>query len=110
MHSKSTVILNYIAIHSQKGTSCSKPVAGLLPCHHQANIMMRCLLGLDDNNSSPLQVVNGLDINIIETFYPQLDVSCFNNLQQVCKYQVATSLFFTDLLQLDEVNRLGATC
>ena len=81
----------YIALHSQKGTSCSKSVSGLLPCHHQANIMMHShrLLGLDDNNSSPLQVVNGLDINVIETFYPQLDISCFNNLQQVCKYQVA---------------------
>ena len=53
----------YIAIHSQKGTSCSKSVAGLLPCSHQANIRMRShrLLQLDDNNSSLLQVVNGLD-------------------------------------------------
>ena len=29
---------------------------------------------------------------------------------KVCKYQVATSLIFTDLLQLNEVNRLAATC
>ena len=36
----------------------------------------------------------------VKTFYPQaswtqhmLDASCFNNLQQVCKYQVASSTF-----------------
>ena len=82
----------YIAIHSQKGISCSKSVAGLLPCHHQANIMMHShhLLAFDDNNSSLLQVVNGLDINIIETFIHKLDIlSCFNNLQPICTYQVA---------------------
>ena len=40
----------------------------------------------------------------------KLAANCYNNLQQVCKYQVAARLIFTDLLQLDEVNRLAATC
>ena len=31
-------------------------------------------------------------------------------MQKYAKYQVATSLIFTDLLQLNEVNRLAATC
>ena len=39
----------------------------------------------------------------------KLAANCYHNLQQVCKYQVATNLIFTDLLQLDEVNRLAAT-
>ena len=39
----------------------------------------------------------------------KLVASCYNNLHQVCKYQVAASLIFTDLRQLDEVNRLAAT-
>ena len=44
---------------------------------------------------------------IVKTFYPQaVDAGCFNNLQQVCKYQVVSSLIFTDLMQLDESNRL----
>ena len=38
----------------------------------------------------------------------RLDAGFFINLQQVCKYQVAASLMFTDLMQLDEVNRLDA--
>ena len=36
--------------------------------------------------------------------------SCFSNLQQVWKYQVAASLIFTDSMQLDAVNRLAANC
>ena len=99
----------YIAIPSQKGISCSKSVAGLLPCHHQANIMMRShhLLAFDDHNSSLLQVVNGLDINIIETFVHKLSTTCGQSAH--IKLQ-CTSLIFVNLLQLDEVNRLAATC
>ena len=47
----------------------------------------------------------------------QLDCQDFlsTSLMQVvstkaCKYQVAANLVFTDLLQLDEVNRLATTC
>ena len=44
--------------------------------------------------TSLLQVVNSLDASWLSrlSIY-KLDVSCFNNLQQVCKYQVTTSKF-----------------
>ena len=50
--------------------------------------------------TSLLQVVN------------RLAASCelLAGLVQVCKYQAAASLMFTDLMQLDEVNRLDTTC
>ena len=60
---------------------------------------------------SLLQVVNRLDASwFSRLFIQKFDASCFNNLKQVCKYQLATSLIFTDLLQLDEVNRLAGIC
>ncbi len=34
----------------------------------------------------------------------RLDASCFINLQQVCKYQVAASVMFTDLIQVPDWN------
>ena len=61
--------------------------------------------------TSLLQVVNRLDASCLSRlFIHKLDASCFNNLQQVCKYKRATNQIFTDLLQFDEVNRLAATC
>ena len=39
----------------------------------------------------------------------QIDASCFNILQEVYKYQVAPSLIFTDLIPLDEANRVDTT-
>ena len=41
-------------LHSQKRASCSKSIAGLLLCCHQADIRMRShrLLRLDDNKSA----------------------------------------------------------
>ena len=38
-----------------------------------------------------------------------LAASCSNNLQQVCKHQVASSLVFTGLLQLEKFIRLAAS-
>ena len=35
---------------------------------------------------------------IVKAFYPQ----AFNNLQQTCKYQVASSLVFIDLKQIEK--------
>ncbi len=59
--------------------------------------------------TSLLQVVNRLAASC-ELLAGLMQVNCFINLQQVCKYQAAASLMFTDLMQLDEVNRLDTTC
>ena len=40
----------------------------------------------------------------------KLDASCFNNLQQVSKYQVAASLIFATCISIDAFNRLAASC
>ena len=61
--------------------------------YHQADIRMRSprLLRLDDNKS-----VTSFELHM----------------QAWCKlfHQVAASLMFTDLMQLDEVNKLDTTC
>ena len=86
-------------IHSQKRASWSKSAVGLLPCSHQDDIRMRSyrLLRLDDNKSAARCQQAWWKL-IVKTFH-MLDASCVNNMQQVCKYQVATSLIFTGLLQ-----------
>ena len=43
------------------------------------------------------------------SYFYKLDVSCFNNFQQVCKYPVASSLIFADAMQLDEAKRSDTT-
>ena len=43
-----------------------------------------------------------MQVDLQDLFFNKLDASCDNNMQQVCKYQVASSLIFTDLMQLDE--------
>ena len=58
--------------------------------------------------ASLLQVVNRLDASLLSRFLIH-KLHCFNNLQQVCKHQVASSLFFIDMTYLDEINRLDAT-
>ena len=51
--------------------------------------------------TSLLQVVDRLDASFIfKILFHKLDPSCFNNLRQVCKYQVASSLISTNLMQL----------
>ena len=89
-----------------KRGSCSKSATALLLCCHQADIRMRShrLLRLDENKSAA-NCQQAWCKMIIETFYPQ----AWCKLHQVCKYQVETSLIFTDLLQVDEFNRLAAT-
>ena len=98
-------------IHSQTRASWSKSAAGLLPCCHQADIRIRShrLLRLDDNNSAASCQQTWCKL-IVKSFCLQVWCKLFQQQQRVFKYQVATSLIFTDLLQLDEVNRLAATC
>ena len=96
---------------SQKRVSCSKSAAGLLPFCHQADIRMRShRLLLLDGNKSASSCQQACCKLIVKTFYPQAGGKLFDNSQQACKYQDATSLIFTDLLQLYEVNRLATTC
>ena len=97
---------------SQKRVSCSKSAAGLLlavikPISGCVGIACSGLI-----LTSLLQVVNRLAACqlIVKTFYPQAGGKLFDNSQQACKYQDATSLIFTDLLPLYEVNRLATTC
>ena len=72
--------------------------------YHQADIRRRShrLLRLDDNKSV-IHVVNGLAASC------ELHAA---DAQALCKlfHQLAASLMFTDLMQLDEVNRLDTTC
>ena len=82
-------------------------LTGFFPGSHQADIRMRshCLPWLDDNKSAA-SCQHMLDVSKLwKHFIHKLQSSCFNNFQRVCKYQVGTSLIFTDLMQLDEVNR-----
>ena len=59
---------------------------------------------------SLLQVVNRLDASwLSRLFIHKLNASCFNNLQQAWKYQISSSLTFTNLIQLDEANSLDAS-
>ena len=62
--------------------------------------------------TSLFKVVNRLDASccVIHMQACELVTSCFNKLRKVCKRQVATSLILTSLLQLDEINKLIATC
>ena len=65
------------------------------------------LLRFDDNKSAASCQQAWCKL-IIETFIHKLDASWLSNLQQVCKYQVATSLIFTDVLQLvDNLQQAG---
>jgi hypothetical protein len=48
--------------------------------------------------------------NLISTDLIQVDATCFINLHQVCKCQLAASLISTGLLQVDDVNKPVATC
>ncbi len=91
-------------LHSQKRTSCSK-----------SDIRIRLHRLLMKQLASSLHAVRNLQ-QVCMQFATcsksacRLEASCFINLQQDCKYQVAASLMFTDLMQLDEVNRLDTTC
>jgi hypothetical protein len=40
----------------------------------------------------------------------RLDASCFINLHQVCKCQLAASLISAGLLQVNDVNKAAAIC
>jgi hypothetical protein len=40
----------------------------------------------------------------------RLDATCFINLHQVCKCQLAASLISTGLLLVDDINKPAATC
>jgi hypothetical protein len=51
-----------------------------------------------------------MEINMIWFDICRLDATCFINLHQVCKRQLAASLISTALLQVDDVNTPAATC
>ena len=89
-------------VHIQTRVSCSKSPAGLLPCCHQADIRMgpHRLLRLDDNESAASCQLAWCKL-IVKTFYPQVWFKSFQ--------QLAASLIFIALMQLDEANRLDAT-
>ena len=65
-------------------------------------------------STSLLQVFNRLaascSIRLVKLVIHKLAASCFNKLYQGCKWQVATRLIFTGLSQLDDINKLVATC
>ena len=84
--------------------------AGLLPCSHQADVRMRshCLLRRDGNKSAASCQPAWCKL-ILKLCIHKLDASRFNNSQRTRKYQVAASLIFTDLVQLDASNGLDAT-
>ena len=50
-----------------------------------------------------------MDLILVVTFPPTL-ICTANCINCFCKYQIAASLMFTDLMQLDVVNRLDTTC
>ena len=75
---------------------CCRPVA-LLSSRQYIKMRSHCLLRLDHNRyaANCQQACSKL---IVRLFIHKLDASCFITLQQVCKYQVVTSLIFTGLL------------
>ena len=81
--------LDHSEVQSHKHASFGK---GLLLCDYQVDMFSSVLM-----ITSLLQVVHRLDPSGLSRIcIHKLDASCFNNLQQVCKYQVASSLIFTD--------------
>ena len=95
-------------IHSLRA-SCSKSAVGfvalLLSSRHQDACVCIACSGLITTRL--LLVVNRLAASSLSTSLMQVVSTVCS---KACKYQVATSLIFTDLLQLDEVNRIDATC
>ncbi len=82
----------YIFPHSQKHASCSKsaitkPISGCVRIAF-SGLMITSLLQVVNRLAESCELHGGL-----------IDASCFINLQQVCKYQVAASLMFTDLMK-----------
>ena len=72
-----------------------------------ASLIFTDLMQLDALNRLVLQVA-GTDLSRLVIH--KLDASCFNNLQQVSKYQVAASLIFATCISIDAFNRLAASC
>ena len=97
-------------LHSQKRASCSKsaitkPISGCvrIAC---SGLMMASLLQVVNRLAASCELHAGLMQVVSSTFSKSANIK----LQQVCKYQVAASLMFKDLMQFDEVNRLDTTC
>ena len=77
-----------LLVSSQKCASCS-----LVQVCYLA--VIKLISGCDRIACSGLMTTSLLQVA------NRLDPSCFDNFQQVRKYQVASCLFFTDLMQLD---------
>ena len=93
--------------------SCKKSVDILQQtCYQQANVRMRLhsLRQLDDKSGASCQQSYSCQIQVIcRNFLYRFAASCFNKLQQVCKYQIATILALTDLFQLiDDIEKFSA--
>ena len=72
-----------------------------------ASLLQACYLALIRPISGCVNIAcSGLMITSLPQVVNRFDASCFNNLQQVCKYQVASSLISTDSTQLNEANGL----
>ncbi len=84
-------------------------------CYHQSDIRMRShrLLWLDDllslsQSKRCERILIYFSLQVVNRLAASCEVHA--GLMQVVAYQVAASLLPTDLMQLDEVNRLDTTC
>ena len=67
-------------------------------CSNRSGLMVTSLLQVVNKLAASCELHAGL-MQVVSSTSPQ-----------VCKIEVASSLMFTELLQLDDVNRLDTTC
>ena len=79
-----------------------------MPCKVAASLLQACYLEIIRLISGcvhiacfGLMITSLLQVELSRLFIHKLNACCFNKLQEVCKYQVASRLFFTDIMQLD---------
>ena len=91
--------------HAQRNFSLYFFYKFCLRAHKQRKIVLRTENSVQWKTALTLwQVVSRLIANLLSKHVVhRLATSCFNKLWQVCEWQVATSLIFTDLLQLNEI-------
>ena len=65
-----------------------------------------CIQPLMHSTALPQVVLSG----ILRLVIQRVDASWFNNLQQVCEWQLAATLIFTTCNNIDAFNRLAASC
>ena len=95
-------------IHNQKRATCNKSVDILQQLVTTSQDAFAWLSTACDNKSvaSCQQVCFKLSTDLLQVDYCKL----FQQVVNVCKWQVVTILILTDLLQLDEIDKLVATC